>query len=75
MPAESLVGAMGDINNDYAIDAVDALQALRHAVNQINLEGEAFTRANVTNEDELNAVNALDALEILKKSVGMDCCF
>ena len=59
----------GDINADGSIDAIDALQALRHAVKQITLYGNTFVRANVDTSDD--QVNAKDALMILQKSVGL----
>lgn len=58
--------ALGDINADKAINASDALQALRHSVGEIKLEGEAFTRGDVTKDKK---INASDALQILRFSV------
>ena len=57
---------LGDINADKAINASDALQALRHSVGEIKLEGDAFIRGDVTKD---TFINASDALQILRYSV------
>ena len=57
---------LGDINADKAINASDALQALRHSVGEIKLEGDSFTRGDVTKD---TFINASDALQILRYSV------
>ena len=64
IPKES---AIGDVNNDGAINSVDALFALRHSVGEITLTGEAFTRADVYKD---NTINSIDALLILQYSAG-----
>lgn len=62
----ALAYPLGDINADKAINASDALQALRHSVGEIKLEGDAFTRGDVTKDKK---INASDALQILRYSV------
>ena len=56
----------GDVNRDGSINAIDALLVLRHAVNDIVLQGDQKALADV-NEDTV--INSKDALEILKRSV------
>ncbi len=62
----------GDVNQDTKIDAKDALQVLKYAVDQIDLTEIQKKAANVNKDD---AINAKDALEILKKSVNKPACF
>ena len=59
--------AYGDVNGDESINAKDALEVLKAAVNKITLNEEQKLSADV-NEDE--AINAKDALEILKYAVS-----
>ena len=59
--------SVGDVNNDGTIDAVDALQVIRHAVRQKTLNSDQYAIADVTKN---NAINSADALEILQYSVG-----
>ncbi len=60
--------SMGNIDGDKndSINASDALMALRHSVEEITLEGDAFTRGDVTYDGK---INASDALQILRFSV------
>ena len=62
----------GDVNQDTKIDAKDALQVLKYAVDKIDLTEIQKKAANVNKDD---AINAKDALEILKKSVNKPACF
>ncbi|MBR3844243.1 MAG: DUF5110 domain-containing protein, partial [Clostridia bacterium] len=62
----------GDVNNDTKIDAKDALQVLKYAVNKIDFSETQKKASNVNKDD---AINAKDALEILKKSVNKPTCF
>ncbi|CAK7009973.1 MAG: hypothetical protein EUB_01660 [Eubacterium sp.] len=62
----SNIFTLGDVNADKAINASDALLALRHSVKEITLESDQFTRADVTKD---KMVNASDALQILRYSV------
>ncbi len=57
----------GDLNDDSAINAKDALQVLKISVNKIQADQQLRTLADVNQDD---AVNAKDALEILKYSVN-----
>lgn len=57
---------LGDIDGDGKINASDALQALRHSVQEITLEKSPFTRGDVTRDDK---INESDALQILRYSV------
>ena len=59
--------AYGDVNGDESINAKDALEVLKAAVNKITLNEEQKLSADV-NEDQ--AINAKDALEILKYAVS-----
>ncbi len=58
----------GDINADGNIDAADALKALQHSVNLIQLSETELLAADVDGND---AVNASDALLILQYSVDL----
>ena len=58
---------LGDVDNDGNINASDALQDLRHSVNEIQLLGTAFSAGDVTKD---GTINASDALQILRYSVG-----
>jgi hypothetical protein len=60
-------GYYGDVNDDYTVDATDALLALRRAVGKITLDKKQFSSADV---DGNRAIDASDALLILKYSVG-----
>ena len=57
----------GDVNEDGAVNAKDALQVLKFAVNKTTLSETQQTAAMVTKDEE---INAKDALEILKYAVG-----
>ena len=57
----------GDVNDDGAINSLDALEVLKHSVGKITLEDSHFLAGDV---DHNNSVNALDALLILQYSVG-----
>ena len=63
----AFVENLGDFNADGKKNANDALIALRAAVGKTQLTEEQILRADVTGDD---AVNAKDALEILKYSGG-----
>ncbi len=63
--------AFGDVTGDGKIDAKDALQTLRMAVNKCPVSDRDKAVADV-NKD--NRVDAKDALEMLKYSVGKPCC-
>ena len=58
---------LGDVNNDKKINASDALQDLRHSVNEIQLKGTEFSAGDVTKD---GTINASDALQILRYSVS-----
>ena len=58
---------LGDLDNNDAIDAKDALVVLKISVNKITPTNEQKIAADV-NKD--TAINAMDALEILKYSVN-----
>ncbi len=57
----------GDVNEDGAVNAKDALQVLKFGVNKITFSKTQQTAAEV---DGKAGINAKDALEILKYSVG-----
>ncbi len=57
----------GDVNLDRAVNAVDALQVLRHAVGKITLTEASLAAADFRQDGVINAVNAL---EILQFAVG-----
>ncbi len=59
-------GALGDVDNNGAVNAIDALQTLKHAVQLITLAGNAFWRGEVDGD---NVINAADALLILQYAV------
>ncbi len=61
------IDALGDVNNDDAISAADALIALRAAVGKVELDEETLLRADVNGDEE---VDAKDALEMLQFAVG-----
>ena len=61
-PAPS--GTRGDLNGDSAINALDALQILRHVSGKINL---AVADADLNGD---GVINALDALQILRHVSG-----
>ncbi len=65
LPPESNV-KLGDVNNDAAIDAKDALLALKAAVGKATLTADQTKAADVNGD---GAINAKDALEILKFAV------
>ncbi len=58
----------GDINNDKDINASDALLALQHSVQLMELDGEALRVADVNQDGK---VDASDALLILQYSVHL----
>ena len=57
---------LGDVNGDDAINALDALDVLKHSVHKITLTDAQLYAGDV---DHNNTVNALDALLILQYSV------
>ncbi len=57
----------GDVNEDKDINAKDALEVLKFAVEKISLSDAAKLRADVNLDDN---INAKDALDILKYAVG-----
>ncbi len=58
---------MGDLNADQAVNAKDALLALKFAVNKATPSYIQFFVADI---DANNSINAKDALEMLKFAVG-----
>ena len=58
----------GDINKDTFVNAIDALQVLRHSVKDLVLKKDDFYRADVNEDGE---VDSGDALSILKTSVDL----
>ena len=67
IPFSTEVYTLGDVNNDGNINASDALQDLRHSVNEIQLAGTEFSAGDVTKDGK---INASDALQILRYSVS-----
>lgn len=67
IPFSTEIFTLGDVDNDGNINASDALQDLRHSVNEIQLLGTAFSAGDVTKD---GTINASDALQILRYSVG-----
>ncbi len=63
---EPIVFTYGDVNEDNAIDAKDALQVLKYSVGKINLTKGQLLAADV---DGKGGIDAKDALLILKYSV------
>lgn len=63
-------GLLGDVNNDKALNSMDALMILKHAVRLIELTPEQALRANA-DLDAKNAINSSDALIILKVAVQL----
>ncbi len=63
---------LGDVDDNGAVNAADALLCLQYAVGKTQLTSQQQKAANV-NKD--GAINAADALEILKKAVGKPACF
>ncbi len=59
---------VGDINQDGAVDAADALRALQHSVQLISLNESMFAVADVTRDQK---VDASDALRILQYTVKL----
>lgn len=57
----------GDVNADGMVNAFDALQVLRHAVNKIQLTDAALAAADW---EQTGRINASNALAILKFAVG-----
>ena len=57
----------GDVNADGKIDAKDALETLKSAVDKVELTKDAALRADVNLDDK---IDAKDALDILKYAVG-----
>ena len=62
----TVVNAMGDVDGNGTVNAVDALLALRHAEGKTALTDAQIAAADM-NEDRV--VDAKDALRILKKAV------
>lgn len=63
-------GLLGDVNNDEALNSMDALMILKHAVKLIELTPEQALRANA-DLDAKNAINSSDALIVLKVAVKL----
>ncbi len=63
---------MGDVNGDNKVDAGDALDVLKHAVDKLDLTNVQKQVADVNKDGKIDAG---DALEILKKAVGKPACF
>ncbi len=63
-------GLLGDVNNDKALNSMDALMILKHAVRLIELTPEQALRANA-DLDAKNAINSSDALIVLKVAVQL----
>lgn len=63
-------GLLGDVNNDKALNSMDALMILKHAVKLIELTPEQALRANA-DLDAKNAINSSDALIVLKVAVKL----
>lgn len=63
-------GLLGDVNNDKALNSMDALMILKHAVRLIELTPEQALRANA-DLDAKNAINSSDALIVLKVAVKL----
>lgn len=57
----------GDLNDDYSVDAGDALMVLKYAVGKEELDDYQFTCGDVDGD---GFVNAVDALYILQYAVG-----
>ena len=66
-PVEPAKIPYGDVNGDEKVDAKDALEVLKAAVDKVTLTEEQMLRAEV---DAKEGINAKDALEILKYTVG-----
>ena len=64
---ESYVVHSGDVNDDGAINAQDALLVLRFTVHKVTLTDEQQTIADVTRNGKIDAG---DALVILRTAVG-----
>ena len=58
----------GDVNNDQAVDATDALWVLQHSVELRTLTETELKAADVT---DLGKVDTKDALQILQKTVDL----
>ena len=58
----------GDVNNDQAVDATDALWVLQHSVELRTLTETELKAADVT---DLGKVDTKDALQILQKTVEL----
>ncbi len=63
---------LGDLNNDQAVDAKDALMVLKIAVEKEIPYAAQKVAGDVTKDGN---INAKDALEILKKAVGLSASF
>ena len=63
-------GLLGDVNNDKALNSMDALMILKHAVRLIELTPEQALRANA-DLDAKNAINSSDALIVLKVALQL----
>ncbi len=62
-----LISILGDVDVNGTIDAKDALEVLKFAVNKTQLNDAQKTAASVAGEE---TISAKDALQILKYSVG-----
>lgn len=62
--------ALGDVNGDGKINALDALLILQARNDLINLNAEQFTRADLDGDGELSAKEALRILQYASGAVG-----
>jgi len=58
----------GDVNNDGAVNALDASAVLRHSIGSVILDGNAAAAADV---DGSGLINAIDVSLILRYSIGI----
>lgn len=65
-PVES--GVLGDTDLDGSVTIADAVFAVRHALELITLEGQAFANGDVDGNGSLDVV---DAVLILRKAIGL----
>ncbi len=67
VPIYTTGGSYGDVNLDNRIDAKDALEILKNAVDKVKFD---LRQTIVSDVDEDGKINAKDALNVLKKAVG-----
>lgn len=60
---------LGNVDDNPAIDAADALAVLKHAAKLDTLEGDALLAANVTKDEVIDAADALDILKYAAKLI------